>query len=413
MRKSISLIVISGVLTLLSVELAAQNGTNSPYTRYGYGELANSSFGAGRSMGGIGVGLRSSRQINPMNPASYSCMDSMTFLFDFGASGQISWYSDGTNSQHDFNGNVEYMAMQFPILKKRAAMSIGLMPFSHVGYKFGEVKTTEDLTYTESFEGYGGLNQLFAGLSIELWKKRLSLGANLNYLFGTVTHSATSVYSIQNSTYVQTTKAIKIKNAALDFGMQYVHPLSKNDNLIFGLTFSPKTKLGNVTYETTTSTSVVTDTISGLAYDLPTRLGFGTSFVRDNKLIVALDATYQKWSEASFGGRNDGFNDRLKIAAGAEWIPNFYSRPYLNRMKYRAGINYSNSYIIVKDKGYNEIGATLGVGFPITDQRSFVNVSFEYVKIRPEVKTMINENYFRLTLSYTFNEFWFFKMKLD
>ena len=37
----------------------AQNNTNSPYTRYGLGLLADRSFGAGRAMGGIGYGCRS------------------------------------------------------------------------------------------------------------------------------------------------------------------------------------------------------------------------------------------------------------------------------------------------------------------------------------------------------------------
>ena len=78
-------------------------------------------------MGGVGFGLRSSKQINPMNPASYSCMDSLTFLFDFGASGQLSWFDDGVNKQHNINGNVEYIAMQFPI-HKRIAMSVGILP---------------------------------------------------------------------------------------------------------------------------------------------------------------------------------------------------------------------------------------------------------------------------------------------
>jgi hypothetical protein len=76
-------------------------------------------------------------------------------------------------------------------------------------------------------------------------------------------------------------------------------------------------------------------------------------------------------------------------------------------------LSYANSYIQVDGNNYREFGATLGLGFPISDGRSFVNVSFEYVKIKPQQKTMIDENYLRLTLSYTFNEYWFFKRKMD
>ena len=36
-------------------------------------------------MGGIGYAMSSGRQINVMwNPASYACIDSLTFLFDMG-----------------------------------------------------------------------------------------------------------------------------------------------------------------------------------------------------------------------------------------------------------------------------------------------------------------------------------------
>ena len=33
--------------------LMAQNNTNSPYTRFGYGDLGERSFGAGRAIGAV------------------------------------------------------------------------------------------------------------------------------------------------------------------------------------------------------------------------------------------------------------------------------------------------------------------------------------------------------------------------
>ena len=69
-----------------------------------------------------------------------------------------------------------------------------------------------------------------------------------------------------------------------------------------------------------------------------------------------------------------------------------------------------NSY---EGYGYNEIGASIGFGFPMIDNRSLVNVTFEYVKVRPESRAMIDEQYFRFSLNYTFNELWFFKRKVD
>jgi len=412
--------IVSGILMFWTVALTAQNSTNSPYTRYGYGDLGNRAFGAGRSMGGIGIGLRASKQINPMNPASYSSIDSTTFLFDFGATFQASFYNDKTNKQNDLNGNVDYMAMEFPLFK-RAAMSAGLIPFSHVGYQYGEDKTSADgFHYRETFEGIGGLNLLYAGLSIELWKKRLSIGSNINYLFGSISHVSRTDYNATNATVISGSTVYKLNDVLFDFGLQYVQPLSKTDQLIVGLTFTPEKQLNNKMYETITNSSststevLLDDTITDRRSNAPNSYGAGLSYVKANKFMIAVDFSLQEWSKASFFGKPNQFNDRSKIAAGFELIPNLYSRPYLNRVRYRAGLSYTNSYIQVLNRnGYKEYSATLGAGFPISDARSFVNFSLEYVKVQPDIKTMINENYFKVTLSYTFNEYWFFKRKVE
>ena len=52
-----------------------QNGANSPFTRYGFGQLADQGLGVNKAMGGIGIGLRSNLQINVNNPASYTAVD--------------------------------------------------------------------------------------------------------------------------------------------------------------------------------------------------------------------------------------------------------------------------------------------------------------------------------------------------
>ena len=123
--------------------------------------------------------------------------------------------------------------------------------------------------------------------------------------------------------------------------------------------------------------------------------------------------SYQTWSDASYFGDKSGFNNRIKVALGGEFIPNNFTRNYLNRVRYRAGLHYSNSYLKIKGFGYDEYGACLGAGFPLLDNRSFINASFEYVKVIPGTKALINETYLRFTVSYTFNEYWFFKRKME
>ena len=45
------------LLTMVTGMAIAQNNTNSPYTRYGYGDLSDQSFGNSKAMGGIAFGL--------------------------------------------------------------------------------------------------------------------------------------------------------------------------------------------------------------------------------------------------------------------------------------------------------------------------------------------------------------------
>ena len=65
---ALALMVLSGVGV-------AQNNTNSPYTRYGYGQLSDQGSGNSKGMGGIAYGLRDGSQINFVNPASYTAVD--------------------------------------------------------------------------------------------------------------------------------------------------------------------------------------------------------------------------------------------------------------------------------------------------------------------------------------------------
>ncbi|MDR1092299.1 MAG: outer membrane protein transport protein, partial [Prevotella sp.] len=200
--------------------------------------------------------------------------------------------------------------------------------------------------------------------------------------------------------------------------------------------FSPKINskgdYQNLHYELASSgTAVSADTITynGVDAGIPATYGVGFSLDRDNKLIIGADVTYQKWNDVKYSGymgdglsQSDRFNDRWKYAVGAEYMIDPYDRSFFKRIKFRGGVNYSNSYMNVinsdnKVKGYNEYGATLGFGFPIRDnlggRLSYININFEYKKVKPKISNMINEQYFGISLNMNINEFWFFRKKID
>lgn len=434
MLKNKKLLFIA-IIACLASSVGAQE-TNSPYSRYGYGILRDQAVGPSKAMGGIGYGLRHGQSANPMNPASYSRVDSLTFLFDIGVSATYGKLSDGVDSKNHYNGGLDYITILIP-LAKGLGVSAGVLPYSSVGYKFGSTETTNDLSYIKSFSGSGGLSQVYLGAGYKLARTGLSLGANASYLFGTIEHtrSIPTIGSTGSNTSAEYSR-LRLKTFKFDMGLQYELTLSKKDKLTVGAVYSPKVNskgdYENIHYELATSgTAVSADTTAYNSVDagIPETYGAGFSLNRDNKLIVGADITYQKWNDVKYSeymgdglSQSDRFNNRWKYALGVEYMIDPYDRSFFKRVKFRGGVNYSNSYMNVKNsdnkiKGYDEYGATLGFGLPVRDNLggrfSYININFEYKKVKPKVSNMIDEQYFGISLNMNINEFWFFRKKID
>lgn len=417
------------LLTTLTGVTVAQNNTNSPYTRYGYGQLADQSFGNSKAMGGIAYGLRNGSQINAVNPASYTAIDSLTFLFDGGLTLQNTNFSDGKTKMNAKNSSFDYIAMQFR-LSRKMAMSAGFLPFSNVGYNFGTTDNIKDKTnpsnsvaYQQSSSGSGGLHQIYLGVGYIPFKG-LSVGANVSYLFGTINRTLSTSFGDNASIYPNyVTNDLSVKNYKLDLGAQYSINLSKKKVLNLGIVFSPGHGLNaDATQIVTSSISKDTTTFKN-GFDLPMSIGAGFTYVYDNRLTVGLDYSIQKWGSAKFFGKNE-LCDRSKISLGAEFIPNPNRRNYFGRIKYRAGAYYSDPYVKVANgtdsndntifsKGAREYGISAGFGLPIFNSKSILSISGQYTKIEARTPNMISENYLKLSVGITFNEVWFMKWKVE
>ena len=83
------------VVLLFACPVLADNGMNSPYTRYGFGSLSSMETGANKGMGGTGIGVQGRNQINLLNPASYAAIDTLTYLLDVGMSLHNVNFSEG------------------------------------------------------------------------------------------------------------------------------------------------------------------------------------------------------------------------------------------------------------------------------------------------------------------------------
>lgn len=166
----------------------AQSGTNSPYSQYGLGVLSDQTSGFNRGMNGLGYGFREHNQVNFLNPASYSSIDSLSFIFDAGISGQITNFNEHGTKVNANNANFEYVVAGFKVAKP-LGVSFGILPYTNVGYSYssttmiGEVASDGTYTtYTNTYSGSGGLHQVYLGLG---WSpfKNFSVGVNGGYIW--------------------------------------------------------------------------------------------------------------------------------------------------------------------------------------------------------------------------------------
>ena len=435
--------IIFALLFMMITGVAlAQNGVNSPYTRYGFGQLSDQSTTANRGMGGISYGLRN-KLINVGNPASYSAIDSITFLFDAGISLQNANFSSGDLKMNAKNSSLDYIALQFR-LRRKIGLTAGLIPFSNINYSFtGEGREVPNPdgsqgsnTYSyESFSGDGGLHQAFLGIGVELFKN-FSIGANISYLYGDYTHTITNTYSNSSAWSNVRNYQADISTYKLDFGAQYSFTFKDKHAFTLGAVYSMGHDINNAAYKVQqmqSSSTVMQQSVDTIrnAFELPQKLGFGLTYVYDNRLTVGVDYTMQQWSGMKFphfqanpnsdidsgSSENDyeqwQFKNLSRISVGAEYVPNPVGRNFFKRLHYRVGAYYTTPYIQVKNSDMREFGVEGGVAIPIMNRynnRSLLSVTAQYINVSPKSGGLIKENYLRINIGFTFNEDWFRKM---
>ena len=413
----ISKIALTLALALAFVlPVCGQNGTMTPYSAYGLGMLRDRSTSIQRAMGGVGYAMNSGRQINAMNPASYAAIDSLTFLFDIGLDLTAMWQNEIQDGKpvndKRFGGGLDYVTMQFP-LGKYMGGSVGLVPFSSVGYSFGN-KIENGI---DSRQGSGSLNELYLGIAGRPFNG-FTVGAHVSYLFGTILNETYAYISLNQSSLFQ--RQLVVRDYRFNFGAQYSFAPVAGDRLTLGLTYSPsKALLGtgrSVNYDTSDNEVQFSDEHKLKdSYSIPETWGAGINYQFGRKVMVEVDYTYQPWSKAKFrqseSNSLQSYGDRSKYAIGLQYVPDFRGS-YFKRINYRAGAFWSDDYMKLRGNQLREYGVTAGFGFPVPEFKTTVNIGFEWKHRQAHPDPLIKEDYLSITIGVNFNEMWFRQSKI-
>ncbi len=416
--------------TFISLFAQAENGINSPYSRFGLGILSDQNLGVNRQMGGLGYALRDKSYINLLNPAAVSSADSTTMIFEGGFSFQNGNFKENDAKINAKNASFDYLAMSFR-LKKNLGMAIGILPYSNVGYSFSRNETylspdgdtNGAFSSIYKYNGNGGLTQPFITIGWGI-TDNLSVGIMAAYLYGDISHSVSNEFTDNNISSRTRQYNLNVSNYKADIGLQYSKKVSDKHSYTIGAIYSFGHDLNAdaqlIERKITSGTAEYSDTASFKnAFKLPHTFGLGFTYTYKEKWTFGADYTFQKWGNSSFFGDNTG-SDRSKISLGVEYNPNKISRNVLKRTRYRAGLYYAEPYTEFNGKqGCEEYGISAGFSLPMTsnnnmnNNRSLLNVSGQFVRINPKTDGMITETYLRLNIGITFNEFWFFKSKVN
>ena len=413
MKQRLTILLIG---LIASVVMIAQNNTNSPYTRYGYGQLEDDCFSRSQAMGGTSIGLRTKNSINSTNPASYSSIDSTSFIFEMGVSGLLSNFRSGGAQNTSFTGNLDYIALQSPITKWMG-LSAGLIPYSYVGYNY---KYTDSIqipfeeeynVYDKTYYGTGGISQVYLGLSVDI-ADHLALGVNGYYMFGNINHYKAVSY---NQSELTTTNTVMLSNLFIRsfnarFGLQYHETIGEKHKFNIGAIYEFRSGMNGRFEQTTTGTDTLVMNSSEL-FEMPSLYGGGVTYTYDDRLMIGVDFMYQEYSKALYYGKCDTLANRMKMSVGAEYTHDPRGRRYVDRMAWRLGAKYNNSYATVNGKQAGDFSLTCGVGLPLRTSKTIINVNFEYGNIGGMMATL-KENYFKFGLNFSLNETWFVKAKV-
>ncbi len=422
--------IVAILIIFISISSFAQKNNTSAYSFFGIGNKNSANTVEQLSMGGIGVTLNESFSLNFTNPASNTSL--LFTTYSLAIEHKNTTVKDATNKQNASATHLSYLALGFPIGEK-AGLTFGLLPNSTVGYSLvsRNLDSENNIIDATVYSGEGGTNKVFLSFGYKPFKE-LSVGLQGNYIFGKIENSLINqVDGASLATKYQTIS--NIKGFSLNVGFQYKTKLNNNIDLHIGGAIGFENKIDSEGNEYLYSVSLETfesprDTILNVkstgTIKSPLKTTIGVGFGKENKWFTGIDYSFQNAIEIK-GNVFDNFTkvayDKYsKIAIGGFYTPKFNSiTSYWDRVTYRAGLKFEKTGLMIdalnNDTDFTAIddfGISFGVGLPIGNQLSKINVGFEIGKRGKTEKDLIQENYFNFRLSLTLSDKWFKKIEI-
>lgn len=424
--------IVIAIVYIFTVGMYAQDGTVSPYSFFGIGDLKNVSTVENQMMGGIGV-YADSIHLNLKNPAAYGKLG----LEVMDREGLVTYTAGVSNKQYQLKSyteeekssitSLDYLALGFS-LGKGLGMGFGIMPLSSVGYNLIDEQTNSGGSLTNLYTGEGGLTRVFYSVGYEVLKD-LSIGATVNFNYGTLDNERLQqIDGVQFGTFDRRSSRVNgfDFNYALNYspivkGRYRFHSsirvntqgnlVSHNDRQIGSFSIATGGNIEEVEVD------LVSQNLKNTELKIPTTTTLGLGYGEDFKWFVGAEYSFQGMSsfENTFLGADSiRYGDASSYALGAFITPDHDSfASYLKRMTYRAGLRLEKTGMMVNDVDINNFGITFGLGLPLGRSFSNLNLGFEIGRRGTTKANLIEESYFKFNVGLSLNDRWFQKRKIN
>jgi len=417
-----------------------QTSNNSPFTRFGIGDLVNDEFSSLKGMGLSSAAYQNAYNINIVNPASLSALQAATF--EVGLDVKRNNMKVGSENTTLWTGSLQYISLGFPLInpindlldRKSRDLSLGmnflLKPHSLVGYNVSSTDVLPEIGEVErNYVGSGGTYKFMWGNSVKF--RNISAGLNIGYLFGQMSYENNVTFvDLLNTRSNIFTDDINLNGFIWNGGLMYKIRLIKvsEDNRrniptltlgVYGntdVTFNTKSShlyIGrNEIYGTQDTMTNSTDILG--KGSLPSQLGFGIHYDDNNHWEGGISFRTTPWSEYFNEAKEEKLSDTWRLSAGVSYVPDVNSyNNYMERVYYRLGAFYGKDPRSLDGEQADYFGVTLGLGLPFIYQRqiSFINTALEFGK---SGAANLNETYVKLSVGFTLNDnSWFVKRKFN
>ena len=440
-------LLLTSVWICLSFTLFAQPKDNSPYSRFGIGDIHEDNFIFAQGMGNLGATLMDPYHLNLVNPASYGQLQATAF--ELGLDVTYKYLSSPTENASIFKGNVNYFALGLPLINRindalertqrnyDVGLTFSLKPHSTVGYNILSTEMHPDEGQIErNYTGDGGSYKFMTGVGARY--KDFSFGFNAGYLFGQINYSSQVYFADLPFAYNNNfTESFSLNGFVYNVGLQYSLTLNraqmKTDETIFpkklivGLYGNSKTSFntsGDVFYGgiltgfntggLNTDTLYFQEQVSGKG-TLPAKIGGGISYHHGYQWQFGANYETTFWSQYTNEGKltRDQLLDSYKVSLGADYVPDLQSyTSFYKRMHYRMGLYYQTDGRSENGQQFSEAAINLGLGIPFVFKRKLSNVDLCLSIGQSMGDRLISESFVKFGLGLTFNDQeWFIKRR--